>query len=249
MAIVTGASSGIGRATGEALAAAGYGVVLAARTKAKLDEVAAGIAAAHPGRPVVARPTNLGRFDEVRGLVEETVARFGRLDALVNNAGIATILPIERTTPDVFADMHGVNLLGPAAAMHYAWPTFLRQRSGRVVNVSSMAAIDPFPGFFAYASSKAGLNMVTLTADREGREAGIRAFAVCPGAVETPMLRSAFDETAIPRELALSPEAVAAVVVECVLGQRDANAGEPIALLAPAVVADLRRRGLPTHGA
>ena len=97
-----------------------------------------------------------------------------------------------------------------------------------MVNVSSMATQDPFPGFFAYAASKAALNLMARSCATEGREHGIRAFAVAPGAVETDMLRAAFGEDVIPREQTLDPDTVARVIVECVTGERDAQNGDTI---------------------
>jgi NAD(P)-dependent dehydrogenase (short-subunit alcohol dehydrogenase family) len=96
------------------------------------------------------------------------------------------------------------------------------------VNVSSIATVDPFPGFFAYAASKAALNLMTASAAKEGANVGIRAFAVAPGAVETPMLRASFDAKAVPPEACLEPESVARVIVACATGLRDADSGRVI---------------------
>jgi NAD(P)-dependent dehydrogenase (short-subunit alcohol dehydrogenase family) len=97
--------------------------------------------------------------------------------------------------------------------------------------VSSMASIDPFPGFAAYAAAKAGLNMLTHVTAREGAAIGLKAVAIAPGAVETPMLRSAFDERAIPRHAALSPQAVASLIADCITGRRAFQPGEVIQIV------------------
>jgi NAD(P)-dependent dehydrogenase (short-subunit alcohol dehydrogenase family) len=96
-----------------------------------------------------------------------------------------------------------------------------------------MATTDPFPGFFIYAAAKAGVNLMAKSCAKEGREFGIRAFSVAPGAVETPMLRALFSEVQLPPEKCLSPDDVAKVVVECIAGERDTQNGETIFIPSP----------------
>ena len=108
---------------------------------------------------------------------------------LVNAAGVAPNVPIERTTEDILEQCFLVNAFGPAFLISRCWPHFKRQKSGCVVNVSTLGVMDPFPGFFAYAASKAALDSFTRSVAREGRSSGIRSFCVNPGAVETAILR------------------------------------------------------------
>jgi NAD(P)-dependent dehydrogenase (short-subunit alcohol dehydrogenase family) len=231
--LVTGAGSGIGRAIAIALARAGHRVALVGRRRSALEETAARCTVRDRECIVV----DVGSAPACRAMVERTVHRFGRLDVLVNNAGVGRLCTIAETTPEKLDEVYRVNALATAWAIHFAWPHFRRQHEAwsgsraTVVNISSMATIDPFPGFFAYAGSKAAMNLMAASAAKEGGAIGVRAFALAPGAVETPMLRAAFDVTAIPREQCLPPEAVAAVAMQCVLGERDGDNGRVIAVL------------------
>lgn len=227
-ALITGAGSGIGREVAVRLAAEGYRLVLVGRREGPLRETAAMAGAGADGAVVYA--ADVADAAKVRGAVDAAVQRFGRLDVLVNNAGYAPLLPIERTTPEVIEAAYRVNALAPAHAIARAWPVFLRQGSGCIVNISTMGTDDPFEGFFAYAASKAAVNLMAKSCAKEGRPHGIRAFAVAPAAVETAMLRGLFPPEVIPPEACLSPGEVAAVVVDCVLGRRDEENGRTIFL-------------------
>lgn len=227
VSIITGASSGIGLATAHRLARAGHHIVLVGRTESTLH-AAADELDTPAGTTAIA--ANMGNADQARAIVDHVAADLGRIDVIVNNAGTAPLLPIDETTDETLDHTFRVNALGPAALISEAWPTLKTQRSGRIVNVSTLGTEDPFPGFFAYAASKAALNLMTKSCANEGAEFGIRAFAVAPGAVETPMLRGLFDESVIPTDACLSPDDVADVIVACALGTRDAESGSVIYL-------------------
>lgn len=235
VAIVTGAGSGIGRATALALGREGFHVVLVGR-RADLLEGTASLMP--PEAESVAVPLDVADPASAHVMVTACLGRFGRLDVLVNNAGQAPLLPIDRTTPEVIQQVYMTNAVGPACAIARAWTVFRRQhaerRMGRlghcVVNVSTYGTWDPFPGFFAYAGSKASLNLMARSCAKEGREIGVRAFAVAPGAVETPMLRAIFSEQTLPASRCLAPEDVAAEIVACVEGERDDKNGQTIFL-------------------
>ena len=109
----------------------------------------------------------------------------------------------------------------------------VEQQSGFIGSVSSMASIDPFPGFSIYAAAKAGVNLFTLVTGREGQKIGVRAMAVAPGAVETGMLRKLFDESVIPADATLSPDEVAKVIVDCLENKRAFEVGQTIELPSP----------------
>lgn len=225
VAVVTGAGSGIGRAVALLLTQRGYTLVLAGRTIATLDDVAAEIgAAAHIAVCDMADPA------QARALVDGAAQRFGRVDLLVNNAGFASLAPIDRTDDALLAKAFAVNTIGPGAAISAAWRHFKAQKSGCVVNVSTLGTEDPFPGFFAYAAAKAALDSFTRSCAKEGRAIGVRAFSVAPGAVETGMLRSMFNEKMIPKGVPLTPEAVAGVIAACACGERDGDNGKVIYL-------------------
>ncbi len=227
VAIVTGAGTGIGSETALLLAREGHHVVLAARRRAPLEEAARAIEASG-GPDAMVRPTDIADPGEARALVEETIERFGRLDVLVNNAGVAPLDPIEQTSEQTLRQAFEINALGPARLIIAAWPHFQERRAGCVVNVSTRGTLDPFPGFFAYAASKASVNLFTKSCASEGREIGVRSFCVAPGAVETGMLRALFSTEQIPESETLAPEDVARVIVECVRGERDEEMGDVI---------------------
>ncbi len=227
VAIITGAGGGIGRAAAVAFAGAGYALVLAGRRPGPLAETAACVQGAEVAS------ADVGDAGACRDLVERAVARFGRLDVLVNNAGSAPVKPIEACDPATIDHAFRVNALGPAYLIHHAWPVFVRQRRGCVVNVSSLATVDPFAGFLAYAAAKAAVNLMARSCAKEGKRHNIRAFAVAPGAVETPMLRAFASEKMLPRDRCLAPEAVAAVMLACARGDHDAENGGTILVPGP----------------
>lgn len=229
VALVTGAGSGIGRATAILLAARGYDLALTGRRPERLRETAALLGA---GR-ALELPADVADGADAAAIVDRTLDRFGRVDALVNNAGSAPLLPIEAHTPGVLDEVYRTNAIGPAITIARAWPVFKRQRSGCIVNVSTMATIDPFAGFFGYASSKAAVNLMALSCAKEGKAFGVRAFAVAPGAVETQMLRALFPESQLPRSRVMPPERIASVIVECITGDHDDRNGQVIVVNDP----------------
>lgn len=226
VALVTGAGSGIGLATAGLLAAGGWRVVLTGRRRESLDAAAAGMA---KGRAMVA-PGDMSVPGDIERVVADAVAWGGRIDLLVNNAGVGELLTIDKTDWAALRRVFDLNALGVAYLIHRAWPSFTRQRSGCVVNVSSYAAIDPYQGFFAYGATKAAANLLAYSTAKEGAEFGVRAFSVAPGVVETPLLRSLVDEKAVPRSACLEPADVARVIVECAEGKRDRDNGKTIYL-------------------
>lgn len=233
VAIVTGASSGIGKAAAIMLAREGFDVALVSRRRAALEQAAGEIARAVPAARTLVIPADLHDAAAPAQVVEQTLAQFSRIDALINSAGSAPLMPIAKVTPDNWRECVDANLSYVVLMTAAAWPTFVKQRSGVVVNLSSMASIDPFPGFAIYAAAKIGLNMFTFCTAREGEPIGVRAVAIAPGCVETPMLRANFGTDMVPAEKALAPEAVAQVVLDCVLGRRSFKPGETIVVPSP----------------
>ena len=234
IAIVTGAGSGIGRQTALQLAGEGYRLVLVGRTAAKLEE-AAGLAdqslSGEPKSLVI--PVDLCDPAAAKTIVDQTRDSFGRIDAIAHVAGDAPMLPIDQVTPEIWRRCIDTNLSAAVFLTAAAWPIMRAQNRGVIVNVSSMASVDPFPDLAIYAATKAGLNMFTRCIAKEGRELGIRAVAIAPGAVETPMLRALFDDRSIPPENTLDPADVAAKIVDCITGRLRHEPGETILLPSP----------------
>jgi len=228
IAIVTGAGSGVGRATAILLAERGYQVALVARTEEKLKETRSEI-----GDAAIVLPADLTDAEACQKVVSDTVDQLGGLDVLVNCAGDAPLQPIERITPEVWQKCVDTNLSAVVHLTAAAFAVFRKQKSGFVANVSSMASIDPFPGFNIYAAAKVGVNLFTKATADEGQKRGINAVAIAPGAIETGMLRQNFKEKIIPKEKTLSPEQVATVLVECICGERAFDPGETLALPSP----------------
>ncbi|MFM9957123.1 MAG: SDR family oxidoreductase [Phycisphaerales bacterium] len=230
VAVVTGGGSGIGFACAELLAHAGWRVVIGGRSLRKLEQASVDLHAeiGASGTPVLPLTLDQADPESSRRFVDVVVSRLGRIDALINNAGVAVLKPIEQTDLRVIEEVFTVNATGPAFLTHLAWPVFTRQRSGCVVNVGSYASFDPFPGFFAYAASKAAVSLMAASVAKEGAALGVRGFCVAPGAVETEMLRSAFDESVVPASACLRPRDVARVVLECIEGRRDGSNGRTI---------------------
>lgn len=186
VAIVTGASAGIGAATARALAARGARLVLAARRADRLQQLA-GELAARDAVEALAVPTDLRERGQVEALIEQAVAHFGRLDILINNAGLglqgdAADLP-ERELRYLF----DVNFYAAQFAMSAAVPHMRRQGGGAVVNITSILAEVPLPslgmtgGSAGYAASKAALHALSLGARAELADEGIRVITVLPG--------------------------------------------------------------------
>ncbi len=234
VAIVTGAGSGVGRDTAMLLAEAGYAVVLVGRTESRLRDAIDLIKAEVPdGPPLLALPTDLTDPAAVNALVEQTVAQLGRLDALANVAGSAPLQPIERIEDDQLDACLATNLKSVIYTTRAAWKPFKEQKSGVIVNVSSMASIDPFRGFNMYAAAKAGVNLFTKATADEGARINLRAYAVAPGAIETQMLRDNFSTKAIPEANALDPIIVAGLIRDLITGKRDAVNGSTLPLPSP----------------
>ena len=207
-AIVTGAGRGIGRAIARRLSIAGADVVIASRTEEHLEQTRRMIERA--GGSVLAVQTDVTKPDDVERLVEEVQERFGRIDVLVNNAGVAPVAPITDMEPHIFDRIIAVNVRAVYLCSRAVWPIMANGEGGSIVNLSSMAAFDPFPGFAAYGAAKAFINAYTKALAAEGGPVGIRVYAVAPGAVETDMLRGAFPD--FPAEKALQPDDVAAII-------------------------------------
>ena len=184
-ALITGASSGIGTATAEAMAAEGAAVALGARRKDRLDELASRIEAG--GGKAVAIEADVADEAQAKSLVETAHAELGGLDTLVNNAGVMLLGPLQGADPEEWRTMIGVNCLGLLYCTHYALPLIRDGGGGDVVNVSSVAGRMAALGSGVYNMTKWGVVGYSESLRQEGALIGVRVTCVEPGFVDTEL--------------------------------------------------------------
>lgn len=182
-AIVTGASSGIGRQTALALAEAGHPVVLGARRVERCEEVAAAIR--DKGGEAIAIPLDLLDLDSIESFAKAAEAEYGEIEVLVSNAGDVQPITTVGADPAEFARQLGVNLLGAQALVHRIVPSMLQRRRGDVVFVTSEVALNPRTHMAGYVASKAGLENFAMAMAMESEGTGVRVGIVRPGPSNT----------------------------------------------------------------
>jgi len=186
IALVTGASRGIGREIALGYARAGAHVILAARDETRLATVASEISEVSGTSDVV--PLDVSDTAAVRQVIDDSAQRHGRLDVLCNNAGVSDARGrVADVSPEAFAGVQAVNLIGLFACCHAALPHMIGAGYGRIVNVSSGAAIMCNPGESAYAASKAAVNALTIAMAKEVEASNVLVNAMSPGSVTTDM--------------------------------------------------------------
>ncbi|MFI8945596.1 SDR family NAD(P)-dependent oxidoreductase [Streptomyces sp. NPDC053750] len=183
VAVVTGARRGIGRRIAETLAAEGHDLALI--DVAAADETEKAVKAA--GRQVVSLVGDVSREQDVVGLAEQVYGSFGRVDVLVNNAGVNLITPTEELTGEDWNRVLGVNLTGPFLCSREFGRRMLTRRRGGIVNISSLLGLQGAPDRASYAASKHGVIGLTRSLAVEWGARGVRVNAVCPGYVNTDM--------------------------------------------------------------
>ena len=213
VAIVTGAASGIGLAAAKRLGSEGARVVIADLDEDKARDAAAAVTQAGAPEALPSR-CDVSKEEQVQATAQLTLQNFGRLDIVVNNAGLMIFKPLEDHTENDWLQVLHVDLLG---AFFFTKQAFLTMKpGGAIVNVSSIHAIETTPLVASYAAAKAALLSLTRSAALEGKAKGIRVNAVLPGAIDTPMLwenpnvKSGL-ETINPAEVG-KPEDVAAII-------------------------------------
>lgn len=184
--MITGGASGIGRALGVELAARGCEVVLADRQVELAELAAASIRDA--GGKALAVELDVRDRAAFRRVAEEAKARAGRIDFLFNNAGIGVGAEIERCDPEDWDEVVDVNLRGVIHGVEAVYPLMVAQRSGHIVNTASMAGLVPEAGEAGYTATKHAVVGLTKALRVEARRHGVRASALCPGAIRTPIL-------------------------------------------------------------
>ncbi|SFD66735.1 SDR family oxidoreductase [Roseivivax sediminis] len=186
VAMITGASRGIGAAAARRFAKAGAKVALVARSAEAVADLAGEIG----GDQAVAIPCDISRYWEVEHAVRNCVTAFGRIDVLINNAGvIEPIAHMAEADPESWGQVIDINLKGVFHGMRAVLPEMLEQGGGTVLTIGSGAAHGPVEAWSHYCASKAGALMLTRMADKENRERGIRALSLSPGTVATQMQR------------------------------------------------------------
>lgn len=223
-AIVTGASSGIGRAIATTLARNGANVVLAARRADKLAEVAEEIQATTPARVLVVQ-TDVTQENDIRELVRTTTETFGKVDILINNAGFGYFASVLEMDMDTVDNMMNVNLRGAMMCVQHIVPGMMERRHGSIVNILSIAAKNGVKNGSAYAASKFALRGFAESLFMEVRDHDIRVVNICPGSVATEFFDRA--EFAHPNiDKALRPDDIAATVLTALSLPQNANISE-----------------------
>jgi 3-hydroxybutyrate dehydrogenase len=200
VAVVTGSTSGIGLGIARAFTQAGADVVInGLGNAADIDRVCIELEDGSPFSRVAYNGANLMDGAEARGLVEQSIADFGRIDILVNNAGIQHVSPIEDFPPEKFDAIIALNLASAWHTTKAAFGAMKAQQFGRIINIASAHGLVASPFKSAYVAAKHGVVGLTKTIALEGAEAGITCNAICPGYVWTPLVENQIDDTAKAR--------------------------------------------------
>jgi NAD(P)-dependent dehydrogenase (short-subunit alcohol dehydrogenase family) len=236
--LITGGSAGIGLATAQRFLRAGFRVAICGRHPERLavarhqlclglpatsarqadeqadEQAGRDIARQGPGETgagrVIAFEADVGNLNDLEALHRDLARAWGRIDVLVNNAATAPLAAFPETSPSDLESVLRTNIQGPWFLTQAIWRDMARSGGGTIVNISSLAAVDPFPGFSLYGASKGWLETWTLALANEGAAVGIRVVGIRPGAVETDLLRGLFPD--FPADQCVTPEQVAEAV-------------------------------------
>jgi NADP-dependent 3-hydroxy acid dehydrogenase YdfG len=208
--VITGASSGLGEATARLLSSQGASVVLGARRVDRLKSLADELT--QKGGKALAVATDVTNSDQVKSLVEASVQKFGRIDVMINNAGLMPLSLIERLKIDDWNRMIDVNIKGVLYGIAAALPHMKKQKSGHIINVSSVAGHEVRPGSVVYSATKHAVRVISEGLRQEVKPYNIRTTVISPGAVATELpnsitepdvaenIQKFYEEFAIPAE-------------------------------------------------
>lgn len=214
-AIITGASSGIGKATALAFASKGINLALVSRSLDKLETVAA--TAQSMGVEASYYQADLSHVESVKDSFEAIASKLGRIDILVNNAGMGYTNLLSETPLSDWEKVLQLNLTSVFQCILGVLPTMRRQGQGTIINVASIAGSNPFPGWGAYSVSKAGLITLSKVLAAEERDNGIRVMTISPGAVNTPIWDTETVQADLNRSAMLTPEIIAQSILYAAL--------------------------------
>jgi NADP-dependent 3-hydroxy acid dehydrogenase YdfG len=231
--VITGASSGIGATTATLLAGRGAKVVLGARRQDRLNRIVKDISAA--GGTAISFAADVTRRPEVEALVNGAVASFGRVDVMVNNAGVMPMAPIQLLKVDEWDRQIDVNIKGVLYGLAAALPHMEKQKSGHIINLASVFGIKVFaPGGTVYCATKAAVRSLTEGLRVELHSQNIRCTMISPGAVATELPESSSDEATrrsvreFVDKIAISPESVASAIAYAIEQPADVEIDEVV---------------------
>ncbi|MFP4134288.1 MAG: SDR family oxidoreductase [Halothece sp.] len=214
-ALITGASSGIGKETALAFAKAGVDLALVGRSQEKLDAVISEVK--QYSVSVQSYQIDLAATETVKGKIKDIVSDFDGIDILVNNAGMGYTNPLSETPLEEWEQVLNLNLTSVFQCIQGVLPTMRDRARGTIINIASIAAHSPFPTWGAYSVSKAGMITLSKALSGEEKEHGIRVITITPGAVNTPLWDSDTVQMELNRDAMLDPKVVAQTIVQAAL--------------------------------
>jgi len=225
--LITGASSGIGEATARTLAKAGAAVVLGARRTDRLETLAAEITAA--GGKAIYKSLDVTSREDVQAFADTALETFGRIDVIVNNAGVMPLSPMASLKVDEWDRMVDVNIKGVLYGIAAVLPTMTRQSAGQIINVSSIGGLAVSPTAAVYCATKFAVRAISDGLRQETDK--IRVTCVYPGVVESELANSITDSTAAEamvayRQIVLKPEAIADAIAHAIGQPADVDTSE-----------------------
>ncbi len=211
VALITGASSGIGRETAKLLAAHGWSLAITSRRKPRLDTLANELCANGGERPPLILPADISQPGQARAVVQSTAAHFGRLDVLVNNAGILRMAPFMSMPVDEMREIFETNFWATIETVRAVVPVMEKQGGGHIVQVGSGVSRRGLPFMAPYAASKFALLGMSKVLREELKETHVRVTAVLPGATYT----ESWSSSNLPEDRFIQPEDISAAIWSC----------------------------------